>query len=258
MMLTEDHEFKRIVYRNFVNAFCKFSDQVIQQHGCLWIESSTMHPLFNVVLSNSTVDDIEQTISQVKHKFHQRGRPLSWWVSDFSDAGLPKALNKNNLNALDGFAGMICDMNDVPKMDIHHDMVQIKQITQRDMLPAWLQPIVISFEFSEEMANFYLDVWEKHFDDPSVIHIGAFKGDEIIGTGTLFLEPESCGFYNLAVLPEYRNHGIGTLIQQFRLQLAKSLGVKYATLQASTMAEHLDQLVGFKKVITLTPYVEQS
>lgn len=152
-------------------------------------------------------------------------------------------------------------MEKVPVMSIKLDKefrqnpvpdVQIEILSDGTHLNDWIQPIQIAFEMNDAVAKQYQTCLEKnakHF-----VHFIAKTDNKIIAAASLFLHKDIAGLYNLAVVPEYRTKGIGTALHCARLNEARKQGYNYATLQATPMATHLDESLGFEKLSELTIY----
>ncbi len=68
------------------------------------------------------------------------------------------------------------------------------------------------------------------------------------------MHDETAGLYNLAVLPECRKQGIGTVLHSARLAYGAESGYMHATLQASPMATTLDKSLGFDTLSEISVY----
>lgn len=73
--------------------------------------------------------------------------------------------------------------------------------------------------------------------DKTAYHAVAYDGDKAIGCGRFFGEGEVYHVGRIAVLPEYRGKGVGTLIMQEIENFSKGIGVRKLELSAQRRAK---------------------
>lgn len=86
-------------------------------------------------------------------------------------------------------------------------------------------------------------------EDPRTLHIGAFEGAELIGTGTIL--PEGAGVFRIrgmAVRDGYRGSGVGGAILEGLLDHARRDGASLVWCNARTPARTLYARAGFVSV----------
>ncbi len=132
------------------------------------------------------------------------------------------------------------------------DGIEIRRVEDGCDLGDWIIPVANCFGLNKNDADLYRSCLERQPE--SFAHFVVYENNNAIGSGTIYLHPSSAGFYNLAVLPEYRRKGIGEAIHKTRFNYAHSLGYTHGTLQATPMAAHLDQSLGFQTCSELTIY----
>jgi len=111
-------------------------------------------------------------------------------------------------------------------------------------LSEWITPVQVAFELDTTAALRYRTCLENASD--KMVHFIARKQGHVVGAASLYLHDEMAGFYNLAVLPEHRQLGIGTALHYVRLGEAQRRGYTHATLQATPKASKLDASLGFE------------
>uniref|UniRef100_UPI0013E3AA10 GNAT family N-acetyltransferase n=1 Tax=Actinoplanes solisilvae TaxID=2486853 RepID=UPI0013E3AA10 len=71
-----------------------------------------------------------------------------------------------------------------------------------------------------------------------------------VGTCTLSVATETAALYFIATDPAYRRRGVATALTQAALDIAKRIGMRLATLQASAVGEAVYRRIGFRTVTT--------
>ncbi|HKJ79264.1 MAG TPA: GNAT family N-acetyltransferase [Prolixibacteraceae bacterium] len=86
---------------------------------------------------------------------------------------------------------------------------------------------------------------------------GANSGNKLIGSATLFLYPKTLRIFSIAVLPEFQGKGIGKLILEEILQIAKSKNYERISLEVKKNDKRLTgfyENAGFKSTTALPDY----
>lgn len=128
----------------------------------------------------------------------------------------------------------------------------IERIQAGRDLSAWIHPVSVAFAMTPEMVAAYQRCLESASDE--FIHFSVKKSGQVVAGASLYLHPETAGFYNLGVLPEFRKQGLGTALHYARMNAAREKGYAHATLQATPMATHLGESLGFKACSEVTIY----
>ncbi|WP_018576140.1 GNAT family N-acetyltransferase [Legionella shakespearei] len=199
------------------------------------------NPLFNPMFLEKQASISTLTACRHRHTLwwdNQRNRQLSVPQSQWSVL-------------MDGVPMMVKEIKDELPVELPQG-IMIKIIENNSDLSQWMEPLAICFGVDEVTAQAYQRALEANPD--KLVHVVALDKGKCIGTGSIFLSAESAGLYNLSVLPEYRRQGIGKALHHFRFNHIKSLGYQYATLQATPMAKHLDETLGFETCSLVTIY----
>lgn len=249
-----DYRAQQLIYKSFNGAFSKFSSELTTKHGCLIANSDIPHPFFNSILSTTIKNNLKESIQLIKQEFQDK--PRCWWVTPFVEPShLAEELIKNEFTAGDEFAGMIYDLSLLPSSPLKNHPATIKKIDQIEDLTEWMSVLAICFQFSKEVETALLHTFQKLFHDTDLVHYGAYLDNKLVATASLFLQKPICGFYNLGVLPEYRQQKIALLLKWYRLKMAKELGYECATLQSSKAGVDLDKSIGFQEKMKFIPYL---
>lgn len=85
--------------------------------------------------------------------------------------------------------------------------------------------------------------------DESASHVLCYLGNMLVGTGRLVpLNANSAALSRIAILPEYRGHGYGSMIVMALEAAATQHGVRELTLQPHKHLESFYERLGFKRV----------
>ena len=257
MLLSINEQNKKIVFRNFEKFFSLAIPDVHKQYDCRYTLSPTNNPIFNSVLAvEADSSNIDYAVDSVAKFYQARKKSHCWWLTDWDEKNhLGQKLEARGYQKGDAFSGMVCELKKELTFQEFDPAIDIKQISNIEDLGILVEMIQVAFEFDQEATQFYLKTFEQLFSNPKFQHVLAYYNGVPAGCGTLFFTEDSVGFYNLAVLPEFRHKKIASAIQQYRLTVSKATGYRYAVLQASNMAENLDKRLGFKSVMQFTPYI---
>lgn len=220
------------------------SNMVFDDDRVLFTPTLMSHPLMNPVLRFSLFNCSPQ--SMLENVLPKTAQPInvSWWHdSNRHDGVTLDILNKHFKLQLGPVPVMQFDLiKTIPEQHQYH----VNQWASPQQLADFCVPINICFELDTEDAKIYqraLEHQQQYFR-----HFYVKRDEKIIGVGSIFIHEDTVGFYNLAVLPVYRHQGVATAIHLARLRIVKDLGFKQVTLQATPMAIHLDQALGFEPV----------
>ncbi|MBU7012993.1 MAG: GNAT family N-acetyltransferase [Theionarchaea archaeon] len=78
--------------------------------------------------------------------------------------------------------------------------------------------------------------------------------DEPVAVSILFLGAGVAAIFNVAVVPEFRRQGLGTLITRAPLLRARLMGYRYGVLKATQMGTKLYKNMKFEKCCTIFMY----
>lgn len=252
-MLSKQVRDQRMIYTNFIGAFSKFAHSVISKHGCMIANSDIPYPFYNGVLSTQFEGNIQESIELIIKEF--RDKPRCWWLTEFCEPqDLANILQKKGFSQGEKFIGMIYDLKILPKAIPVHSQAIIRQITFEE-LDEWINILAIGFHFSKEIAKGLLDTFRRLFKDEELVHYGAFMDNKMVGTASLFFEKETCGLYNLAVLPEFQHQKIAQMLKWHRLKIAKELRCSHAVIQSSKQGLSIDKQIGFEERMEFIPYL---
>lgn len=237
---------------HFWNLLTEASDGKIINSNEIYASLTNLpHGIMKPVLrSNLTIDNYRHLKNIVSEKLDTEEKSFSWWVDN---PAAIEMLTDMNLTTLGNVPMMCLDLNE--QLQQNTTAIKVKQIDSNNFAE-WEKIIGIAFHFDAHTMSAYRQAFEKlaqHY-----LHFAAYKDEKIIGVGSLLTGTEVAGCYNLAVLPEYRRHGVATAIHHARIHAARKLNFKHMTLQATPMATKLDASLGFKTVANYSVFIDQA
>lgn len=248
---------KLSVYNNFIDFFSTALGPTQQQYGYKYVCQDASFPAFNSILETQNEEAVfDQAIPDIIKTYQSHERPCCWWVIEgLSPPSLPQTLLAYGFKKENAFTGMYHDLSAPIKIPHALEHIQVKQLDNKNDFYKLNHVIQKAFGMDPKSAALYQATFERLFDDERFNHYYIETNNTIVASGTIFFKNGVSGFYNLAVLPEFRNHGYGLAMQWQRLKISQMLGAKLCILQASEMAYKIDLDVGFVPIMQFTPYV---
>lgn len=245
---------QQTIYHNFMSAMTHLAQNVTAKLGCKIADSPIPHPIFNSIFYSELPTDDAELIDLIIKEFSNK--PRCWWITPFSKpAHLQESLRKKGFEVGSEYVGMIYDLSQFPVTNApKNENVMIQSIQDIQSLEEWNRVLAIGFNFSPEIEQGLLDLFKRLFTYCKLQHFAAYIDKKIVGTGSLFYSDQTCGLYNLAVLPEYREQGIAYSLKHHRLKIAKDLNYTHAVIQSSKEGLSLDKKIGFQERMSFIPY----
>ena len=88
-----------------------------------------------------------------------------------------------------------------------------------------------------------------------LVHVLATLDGEPVGCGSLWITGETAGLYNIAVLDEARQRGVGYALTSFLLDEARARGCTESVLHATRLGRPVYERLGYVEVCRLPQYV---
>jgi GNAT superfamily N-acetyltransferase len=191
-------------------------------------------------------------LDQILKRFAQHGRGIGLWVDDeATPADLADHLRRLGLRCRKRFPGMWCDLAKLPRITVPKG-VRIIQTPHHSMYlrhpHPYFGPITTAIRRHELNRLAHLAAqWPKRFFD----FVALAADNRPVGACSMFVDDSVAGFYDVGVLEEERNRGIGSAMLAHALRFAcerPSKRVTQAVLLASGMGYRMYQGVGFHEV----------
>jgi len=230
---------------------CLPDADVLDSPQMLRICTGVPHPIVNGVIRTQwgpagLEDQIETTLDY----FRSRQVPMMWMVTPSSrPANLASCLQAHGLMLGGTMPGMGIDLQILPDSLPLPPEVTIDEVTDKPALQHWVQALSLGFGLSVEVVDVFARASDMlgYGEQAPIRNFVAYRKGEPVGTSTLYLGAGVAGIYCVAVLPEARQQGIGAAITAAPLQIARDLGYRIGTLQASKMGEPVYRRLGFQE-----------
>lgn len=251
-MLLPDNTTKeaKLIDMNFRKAFIAMSSIQKDLSGSQYVFSKIPHPIFNCVIkTNSSEENVENTIKNISDDYQKHNTPHCWWVSDHLEStSFPAYLKQMGYQLGPLYWGMHGKIKKIKLPEIENASIRIERVSCLEELDSWIQPIQASFEFSNEVATAFLDCFKDLFiKNNRMIHFIAYYDNQVAGSSTLFLDKDSAGLYNGAVLPQFRRKSVISFLGNHMVKEAKNQGLDDIVMQAADDTYNLGIKVGLEK-----------
>ncbi len=114
------------------------------------------------------------------------------------------------------------------------------------------------FQLSDSIGRDLAEMYKSYGPDGKFTHYVGLQDNEIVATGTTYIDGKVVGLYNGATLAKVQKSGFCTALIQAAIKDAIKLNCEYAIAQLMTpgMAKGLTQKMGFKQYCNLLPYLK--
>lgn len=89
---------------------------------------------------------------------------------------------------------------------------------------------------------------ERDFDDLRALHVVAIENDQAVGCGRMMLSAVGAKIGRMAVLRSHRGRGIGRIVLDYLVSVARQSGAKLAYLHAQVPVEGFYLKYGFQPI----------
>lgn len=250
------HEIQANVYDLCRIYSCSTMAESNNKDGLSWYSTSIPSPVFNsVYITNSTSDEIDMRIEEIKSYYARRKHPILWWVGPLTKpANIAEHLEVHGFKQISNMPGMAIDLNTL-KENIHAaEGLKIELADSKEKLIQWTKAAGKSFGLQKKMVSLITSLeLSIGFDIPWKRYT-AFLDEEPVGASGLLIGKNTAGIYNVAVAPDYRGKGIGTVLTLIPLLDARSIGCSTGVLQSSPMGLNVYKALGFKEYCKISQY----
>lgn len=230
---------------------CLPDAEVLDSPQMLRICTGVPHPIVNgVVRTQLASTDLDAQITATLDYFRARQVPMMWMVTASSRPDdLSAHLEAHGLILEGAMPGMGIDLQVLPDSLSLPPEVTIEEVTDKPMMDQWSQVLGEGFGLSSEVVAVFARVSDMlgYGEQAPIRNFVAYRKGEPVGTSSLYLGAGVAGIYCVAVVAEARQQGIGAAITATPLQVARDLGYRIGTLQASKMGEPVYRRLGFRE-----------
>jgi GNAT superfamily N-acetyltransferase len=198
-------------------------------------------------------------LNQILKRYAEHGRGAGFWVDeDATPADLADHLKELGLRCRKRFPGMGCDLGKLPKIATPQG-IRIVQTPHHSIYlrhpHPYFGPITTDIRRHELNRLAHLAAqWPKRFFDFAALD----ADNRPVGACSMFIDDAVAGFYDVAVLEEERNQGIGSAMMAHALRFAREHGAKQAVLLASGTGYGMYRRVGFHEVCKIAYWYRAS
>ena len=200
---------------------------------------------------------IEESISY----FRSYKRPFLWYVTPSTRprdlAGRLESHGFTHVADNPGMAADIEELADGPPMPSGFSLEPVEDKgALRRFFDIWTAGYGYPEFIKEPFIRLYADIGFNP-ERPDLLYLGYLNGKPV-ATSMLLLEGSTAGIWWVAVLPEARRRGIGTVMTIKPLMEARSRGIRHTVLISSKMGLSLYRRLGFREYTKLSYYVWES
>lgn len=202
-------------------------------------------------------DNIDSEIDSALEPFKKQEVPLIWWIGPTSlPRNLGTYLEQHGLEKAFDMPGMFYELENLEE-DLDFPPKFAFTVVDNDaLLRTWAETQAKGFGGSQPETDYIFHFERTLGTDPDsswVRYIG-FIDEEPVGVSILYLAAGVAAIFNVAVVPQFRRQGIGTLMTKVPLLNARSLGYRYGVLKASPMGGYLYRKMGFTECCQIGLY----
>lgn len=216
-----------------------------------WFISDIPSPTFNVVArTRLSPEDTDAKIKEILKIVKKLKIPLGWWVFPATKPiDLGEHLISHGLAYKGDGHGAAADLT---KMNLDQPLPEgltIEPVVDAESLRSFLQPFSAVHKTPDFFSRALFDSFSKMGLKPNqpYRHYIGWMGGKPVSTGSLLLSAGVAGFYNGAVLPEFRKRGIGGAMVSHRCKEALAMNYRFGVLIASNMMWPIVKAMGYKE-----------
>lgn len=221
------------------------------EHNSFYVSGMDYAPCNGIIEKDIQRPLTEEEIKQAVDYFSNKKLPFIWWSASTN-------LEQYGLQYGGILTGIALDISqNLPKKPEAVEHLKIKICKSQDDLDIFTSLAADGFALNKEAEEQWVQVNKAIMEKGEEIHFLAFVNDKPVATLTLSTCDLSAGAWNLATLPEYRNHGVASHLVHAALTQAKELGYHQvmAILMPKGMAWGLFTKLGFQEVCEFPFYV---
>lgn len=216
------------------------------------------HPMMNVFCGTNFLEqEVEEKVNLLLNQVKNENIPFMWWAG---------ALTKpKNLGEYLEKAGMIKDESPAMylnlreldetnyKKALNQSKIKIVKVSNPKEEEQWIDTFCTVFELDDFKDDFsrFCRIWFQYLDAFLVL----LDEGKPVGVSLVSYSFGVAAIYNVGVIPEYRNRGIGTAITMAPLLQAKIKGYEISTLCSSELGFKVYSQIGYKECGKYKQYI---
>lgn len=245
-------------YENFIGFFSEFANKVVELEQMSVVCSQVPHPVFNAIFPSRTKFDLDLANEAISILRDYSASFCYWQLTASEHVVASKPAVDFSLERQSPFVGFYLSKKDYVSSNVAALPSEFKVVSVScvDQVDEWFRLIREIFQFDGSSAGVLISLYKEKLGQENLKHFVICDHEQrAIASCTIYINGNTAGLYNLCVDPSYRNQGIGSMLQHFRIKFAFDCGCDVVTLQASQMAKGIDRKIGFKEYGILNPYI---
>lgn len=246
------------IHENLILMFLALGKEINLSQDMFIVDSTIPIDIFNGVFDSNPDSITPTTIKKVIDYFSSLKKPFCWWhISNKHAPFLKDQLINWGFTPIGLFYGLAMELHNKKPLMIENSHIELTLVSNEQQLHDWLIPFQTAFNFPHSLQAPITDKYKQELFYKNFVHFVAYLDHQPVGSASLFLNPnKTCSFINLGVLPQFRNQGIGKLLQQIRFNYAIKHGYNLAVIQAADSSLALSKRLGFIEYdIQLQPFM---
>jgi ribosomal protein S18 acetylase RimI-like enzyme len=237
--------------------------QVHREADAVWFVTGDPSPHRNGVLRAALPErDAVALVERLVAPFDRRGLAMMWWVfapPEPRPDAVDRALRAVGFELDADLPGMALDLGSMPQVAGTAGS-EVTRVADTAAFEAWAAVVGRAFEDPE----FEHGTSARAFaglgfgDDAPFRHFVCRVDGAAVGASTLSLGAGVAGLANIAVVPECRGRGIGSVVAAAALLEGRRLGLEVGALSAGEQGRPLYERLGFREVSRHRTYVRDA
>jgi ribosomal protein S18 acetylase RimI-like enzyme len=215
----------------------------------------------NVAHLNVTPGEADNKIEEAISHYRPYRRPFIWYVTPSTrPRDLVGRLESHGFTHFSDDPGMAIELEELRDIPPMPSGFSVEYVEDEDALRSFFDIWITGYEYpafiKEPFIKLYTEIGFSE-DRPDRMYLGYLEGKPV-ATSMTYCEGDTAGVWWVAVLPEARRRGIGTVMTVKPLLEARSQGLRYGILISSQMGYSSYRRLGFQEYTKLRYWLHGS
>ncbi len=246
---------QQIIQKHLRDYFALSADEKVEKKQYSFVKSALDDPYTNPVNIFSSASNQDSTsIINEAYQFYQSQQRKHFALYAYDHNALTfEHLPPHHQEPT--FTGLLGDVNTIADVAVANNDIRCEMVTSTADLAKWITPFQTAFGYTDHNAQKLIERYSQHLTGDHLFHFIAYIDNTPVGSASLFFNDNVWGLYNLGVLPEYRQQGVGTALLKTRIDYVKSQQGQQIVLHAAPITTHMTEKMSFKKITSITPLI---
>jgi hypothetical protein len=229
---------------------------IVRNENLIWLDSGVPKASWNGILKmNFPPLIMGDHLEKIKQYFLKKHRPYGFWLlpSERSDQ-IEKLLISRHFSFQKESPGMARELSSYRAVDRVYPSLVIKQVNNTRELKAFAGIVKEGFGLDVALMERLIRILRAGKKNRIRHYIGYWE-NQAVSSGMLMFGADVAGIYLVSTLNEFRGKGLGTLMTDFCLKMARNLGFTYCVLHASPEGQRIYERLGFRSYFNFKLYV---